>query len=209
MNIAALRPYKGYGVIRMTENAARSMYNSLQVSVDRRYSNGLKVGLAYTLGKSTDNGSDKRNVLWDPYDDTIYEGPSNFDRRHVLSFYYIYDLPFWREPTNLMQNILGGWQISGATFMRTGTPFTITRTDDRAGTGDGSIGQPIDMVGDPNAGNGKFSAGNGQGRQLLLQSRRIRAGPGRGRTASGTCPATPSMARAISSGTSRCSRTSA
>jgi hypothetical protein len=160
VNIAALRPYKGYGVIRMTENAARSMYNSLQVSVDRRYSNGLKVGLAYTLGKSTDNGSDKRNVLWDPYDDTIYEGPSNFDRRHALSLYYIYDLPFWREPTNLLQNILGGWQISGAAFMRTGTPFTITRGDDRAGTGDGSIGQPVDMVGDPKSGtNGKFSGG--------------------------------------------------
>jgi hypothetical protein len=160
MNIAQLRPYKGYGVIRLTENAARSMYNSMQVSVDRRYSNGLKVGLAYTLGKSTDNGSDKRNVLWDPYDDTSYEGPSSFDRRHALSIYYIYDLPFWREPTNLVQNILGGWQISGAGFMRTGTPFTITRTDDRAGTGDGSIGQPIDMNGDPKAGaNGKFSGG--------------------------------------------------
>ena len=28
------------------------------------------------------------------YDDTGYWGPSNFDRRHVLNFYYIYDLPF-------------------------------------------------------------------------------------------------------------------
>jgi hypothetical protein len=160
VNVAALRPYKGYGLLRLSENAARSMYNSMQVSVDRRYSNGLKVGLAYTLGKSTDNGSDKRNVLWDPYDDTSYEGPSNFDRRHALSLYYIYDLPFWREPTNLLQNLLGGWQISVAAFMRTGTPFTITRTDDRAGTGDGSIGQPIDMNGDPHEGtNGKFSGG--------------------------------------------------
>jgi hypothetical protein len=160
VNIAALRPFKGYGVIRLSENAARSMYNSLQLSVDRRYSNGLKVGLAYTLGKSTDNGSDKRNVLWDPYDDTSFEGPSSFDRRHSLSIYYIYDLPFWRNPTNLVQNILGGWQVSGAAFMRTGQPFTITRTDDRAGTGDGSIGQPIDMTGDPTAGtNGKFSGG--------------------------------------------------
>jgi hypothetical protein len=161
VNIAALRPYKGYGVIRLSENAARSMYNSLQLSVDRRYSNGLKIGLAYTLGKSTDNGSDKRNVLWSTYDDTLYHGPSNFDRRHVLSFYYIYDLPFWREPTNLVQNILGGWQISGATFMRTGTPFSITRSDDRAGVGDGSIGQPVDLVGDPKAGtNGEFSNGS-------------------------------------------------
>jgi hypothetical protein len=161
VNIAALRPYLGYGVIRLSENAGRSAYNSLQLSADRRYSNGLKVGVAYTLGKSTDNGSDKRNVLWNTYDDTIYEGPSNFDRTHVLSIYYIYDLPFWREPTNLVQNILGGWQISGATFMRTGTPFTITRSDDRAGVGDGSIGQPVDLVGDPNQNaNGQFSNGS-------------------------------------------------
>jgi hypothetical protein len=121
----------------------------------------LKVGLAYTLGKSEDNGSDKRNVLWNTYDDTIYWGPSNFDRRHVMSFYYIYDLPFWREPTNLVQNIFGGWQISGATFLRSGTPFSITRTNDRAGIGDGSIGQPVDLVGDPDAGaNGRFSNGS-------------------------------------------------
>jgi hypothetical protein len=78
----------------------------------------------------------------------------------VISISYIYDLPFWRNPTNLIQNILGGWQISGATFMRTGTPGTITRTDDRAQVGDGSIGQPVDVVGDVLEGaNRKFSAG--------------------------------------------------
>jgi hypothetical protein len=160
VNIAALRPYRGYGVIRLSENAAKSRYNSLQLSAERRYSNGFRFNVAYTLGKSDDNGSDKRNVLWNTYDDTIYQGPSNFDRRHVASISYIYDLPFWRNPTSLLQNILGGWQISGATFMRTGTPFTITRSDDRAGVGDGSIGQPVDLVGDPNAGtNGKFSNG--------------------------------------------------
>ena len=52
VNIAALRPYKGYGAIRLSENAGKSIYHSLQVSADRRYSNGLKVGVAYTLGKS-------------------------------------------------------------------------------------------------------------------------------------------------------------
>ena len=83
MNIAALRR-KGYGVIRISENAGRSIYSSLQLSVDRRYSNGLRVGAAYTLGKSEDNGSDKRNVLWNSCDDTIYQGPSNFDRRRDL-----------------------------------------------------------------------------------------------------------------------------
>lgn len=143
VNIAALRPYLGYGVIRLSENAGRSIYHSLQLSADRRYTNGLKVGFAYTLSKSEDNGSDKRNVLWNTYDDTLYEGPSNFDRRHVLNFYYIYDLPIFRDQSTLMGNLLGGWQVSGATFMRSGTPFTVGQTaQDIAGVGDAGFGQP-------------------------------------------------------------------
>jgi hypothetical protein len=155
VNIAALRPYKGYGALRLTENAGRSEYNGLQISADRRYQNGLKVGFAYTLGKSEDNGSHLRNVVWNTYDDTGFWGPSNFDRRHVLNIYYIYDLPFWREQNTLMKNLLGGWQVSGATFFRTGTPFSVLRTNDIAGVGDGGFGQPYDLVGDPDAGANK------------------------------------------------------
>ena len=69
VNIAALRPYKGYGVIRMSENAGYSKYNSLQVSAERRYKNGFKFSAAYTLGHSEDNASDKRDVLFNAYDD--------------------------------------------------------------------------------------------------------------------------------------------
>jgi hypothetical protein len=160
VNIAALRPYTGYGAIRLSENAGYSKYNSLQISADRRYTKGLKVGFAYTLGVSKDNASDKRNILWNTYDDRIYWGSSSFDRKHVLSVYYIYDLPFWREGGSLIKSALGGWQISGATFARTGTPFTITRTNDIAGVGEGSNGQPVDLVGDVKANtNGKFSGG--------------------------------------------------
>jgi hypothetical protein len=61
-----------------------------------------------------------------------------------------------------MRNLLGGWQISGSTFLQSGTPFSITRTNDIAGVGEGSNGQPVDLVGDPNANtNGQFSAGTG------------------------------------------------
>jgi hypothetical protein len=163
-NIAALRPYKGYGAIRVSENAAASKYNSLQVSADRRYRNGLRVGVAYTYGHSTDNASDKRNVLWNTYDDTIFEGNSSFDRRHVVGISYIYDLPFWRDQSTLMRNLLGGWQVSGASFFRTGTPNSVVQTSiDVAGVGDIGFGQPYDQVGDPKANaNGQLSAGSGQ-----------------------------------------------
>jgi hypothetical protein len=160
VNIAALRPYKGYGAIRLSENAGKSIFHSLQFTADKRYSNGLKIGLAYTLSKSEDNASDKRNVVFNTYDDTGYWGPSNFDRTHVFVFHYIYDLPFWREPSTLLRNLLGGWQISGATFMRSGTPFSLGRTNDIAGVGDGGFGQPIDQVGDATANaTRKFSNG--------------------------------------------------
>jgi hypothetical protein len=158
--LPSLRPYTGYGAIRLSENAGYSKYNSLQISADRRYTKGLKVGFAYTLGKSEDNASDKRNIIWNTYDDTGFWGPSSFDRRHVLSVYYIYDLPFWKQGGSILKSALGGWQISGATFARTGTPFSITRTNDIAGVGEGSNGQPVDLVGDPKANsNGKFSGG--------------------------------------------------
>jgi hypothetical protein len=162
VNIAALRPYKGYGALRVSENSGRSQYNSLQISGERRYSNGFKLSVAYTYGKSFDNGSDKRNVLWNSYDDANFWGPSSYDRTHVLVVSYIYDLPFWRDQSTLLRNLLGGWQISGATFLQSGTPFSITRTNDIAGVGEGSNGQPVDLVGDMMQGaNGQFSLGTG------------------------------------------------
>ena len=158
--IESLRPYKGYNTIRLSENAGRSIYNSLQLSADKRYSNGFKVGVAYTLGVSEDNASDKRDVLWNTYDDTNFWGPSSFDCKHVLVVSYIYELPFWREQDTLAKNLLGGWQVSGASFFRSGTPFSVTRANDIAGVGGGT--QPIDVVGDINANaNRQFSEGNG------------------------------------------------
>ncbi len=160
INSAYLRPYKGYGVIRLSENTGRSEYNGLQLSADRRYRNGFKFGLAYTFSHSEDNASGKRDVLFNSYDDSGFWGNSSFDRRHVFNFYYIYDLPIYRkETTSLKGRVLGGWQISGATFMRTGNPLWVTRGDDIAGVGD-SFGQPWDLVGDPNANsNGQLSQG--------------------------------------------------
>jgi Carboxypeptidase regulatory-like domain len=164
VNIAALRPYTGYGALRLSENAGASKHHSLQLTADRRYINSLKIGVAYTLSKTEDNGSDKRNVVWNTYDDTLFWGPANFDRRHNFNIYYIYDVPFWREQNTLLKNILGGWQISGATFMRSGRPVSVVRTNlDTAGVGDPGFGQPVNVAGDIYAGaNRQFSNGSDQ-----------------------------------------------
>jgi hypothetical protein len=92
-------------------------------------------------------------VIWNSFDDSSFYGPSSFDRRHVFSLHYIYDLPFFREQDTLLTNLLGGWQISGATFFRSGTPFSVAQAaNDIAGVVDSGFGQPLDIVGDPEAG---------------------------------------------------------
>jgi hypothetical protein len=160
VNVAALRRFTGYNVIRVSENSGKSRYNGLQISADRRYQGGLKVGMAYTFSESKDNASDKRDVLFNAYDDSWWYANSNFDRRHLLNIYYIYDLPFLKDQSSLLGNLAGGWQISGAVFLRTGTPFSITRGDDTAGVGD-SFGQPWNLVGDVERLDSALSAGNG------------------------------------------------
>ncbi len=134
--VDAFRPYKGFGSIRETDNVANSMYNSLQIAWNRRYSNGLLFGVSYTLSKSMDNGSNQRDVVPDTYDVSALWGPSEFDARHVLVFNYLYDLPFLKNHSTVSGKVLGGWQISGVTQFQTGLPCGATAPNtDYAGVG--------------------------------------------------------------------------
>ncbi len=51
----------------MTDNVASSLYNSFQLSWNRRMSKGFLFGVAYTLAKSMDNGSNQRDVIPNTY----------------------------------------------------------------------------------------------------------------------------------------------
>ena len=119
-----LRPYRGYGEIRLYESAATSNYNALQVSLSRRATSGLFFGAAYTWSKVlTTATSDTTWVRSDNLTRAANYAPANFDRRQVLSLNYVYNTPrlggnrFTRAFTN-------DWQISGVAQMWTGIPFT-------------------------------------------------------------------------------------
>jgi hypothetical protein len=135
ININALRPYKGFGSIRETDNVANSIYHSLQVSWTRRFSNGLQFGAAYTFSKSMDNGSNQRDVVPDTYDPGMLWGPSEFDVRHILTVNYLYQLPFFRQQTGFAGKALGGWQIAGISQFQTGLPCSVAGPNDYAGVG--------------------------------------------------------------------------
>ena len=140
VNLDSLRPFKGYNSIRESDNVASSMYNSLQVSWNRRFSGGLLFGVAYTLSKAMDDGSHPRDILPNTYDAHNMWGQSIFDVRHIMIINYLYELPFFRNQSSLAGKLLGGWQVSGITQFQTGTPLSIVRNNDYAGTGqDGNL----------------------------------------------------------------------
>ncbi|HEY8148829.1 MAG TPA: carboxypeptidase regulatory-like domain-containing protein [Vicinamibacteria bacterium] len=158
VNVNALRPYLGFATIRLSENSGRSIYHGMQVNLERRFRNGLGFGAAYTLSELRDNGSDKRNLLFNAYDDSGYWSVSDNDRTHLFNVHYLYELPLWRKQDTLLKKILGGWQVSGVTYFQSGRPLVVWRGDDVAGVGD-TTAQPWDLVGDPSIDNPQFSNG--------------------------------------------------
>jgi Carboxypeptidase regulatory-like domain len=146
VNPNQLRPYAGYGPIRQTQNTGRSMYNSLQLQVNRRFSNGLGFGGAYTLARSMDNGSSYTYLMPNAYNDRIVWGPSDFDARHTVVLNAMYELPFLKKNNALAGKMLGGWQITTVTQFQTGLPITIATADDFAGVGTGSGNQIWNMA---------------------------------------------------------------
>jgi hypothetical protein len=141
INVNALRPFYGLAAINYSEQSGRSSYNSAQLSLDRRFRNGLGFGLAYTFSKNIDNVST-------PYDAYQFQRAlSGNDRPHVLSINYIYQLPFLRNSKSLMGNVLGNWQVSGVTYFRSGGPLSVLDATDTAGVGPGSASQPWNVNG--------------------------------------------------------------
>jgi hypothetical protein len=140
-NATYLRPYKGFAAIQEEESVVNSMYNSLQVSWERRFTGGSSFGVTYTLSKSMDGGSNYRDIVPDTYNTSNLWGPSEYDARHMLIVNYIYDLPFFKTQKNLTSKLLGGWEIAGTAQFQTGAPCGIGTNNDFAGVGEfGSFG---------------------------------------------------------------------
>ncbi len=140
VNLDALRPYKGYNSIRESDNIGRSLYSSLQISLNKRFSHGLTYGIAYTLSKMMDDGSAQRDIIPNTYDASNLWGQADYDVRHIFIASYMYELPFFRNQTNFAGKALGGWQLSGIWQAQTGTPSSVAVNTDYAGVGqDGSM----------------------------------------------------------------------
>jgi outer membrane receptor protein involved in Fe transport len=126
--------------MRLRPTDGNSRYNGLILSASRRFSQGLMLQAAYTLGKSIDEGSqavgsaDFENGAQPRYgfDRKDNEGPSDFDVRHNFVFNYSYELPLAEGATGALAGLAHGWQFAGIVTLRSGVPFTPFLGFDRA-----------------------------------------------------------------------------
>ena len=117
-----------FGEIDYKTTGGNDNYNSLQTTLNRRFSRGLTLGAQWTYGHSIGNtaGSNEANTAMNPYNFGMDHGNNAFDVRHSANVSAMYELPFARN-----NKYLGGWQLGGIMNGRTGLPMDIriTRPD--------------------------------------------------------------------------------
>ena len=118
------------GGIQQVQSTSNSRYNSLQLSLTKRFSRGLQFLSAYTLSKSNDYYSGGTiNELFAVAGDQVNwksnYGPSDFDRRHRFVTSFLYDLPHLASESGVTRALINNWQLNGIVTLQSGTPFSI------------------------------------------------------------------------------------
>jgi hypothetical protein len=127
-NIDLRVPYVGYSSEAESYTAAGiSAYNALQTHIEKRMSHGLQIGFSYTYSHATDEQSglglfyNGNNAL----DLKSGYGSSDFNRKHVFNFNFVYQLPKFAADSSWQSKVTNGWQIEGLGIYQSGQPFSV------------------------------------------------------------------------------------
>ena len=109
-----------------------SSYHAFQLTVRRRFTDGLQFQFAYTYSKhlsvsAGQNGGSSGGLTttMDPAQQHLDKGLSSFDVRNILAVNYTYDLPFGASMGGLAGGLLGGWQLGGIVSFADGHPELV------------------------------------------------------------------------------------
>lgn len=127
-----LRPYPQFTTITpLFKSGGSSNYQSLQITIKKRFSHGMMFEGSHTWAKIMEDGTSHQNS----FDTAASRSISSDDvaQRFVMS--YIYELPFGRgrrfgsSVPGAVNMLLGGWQFNGISTFQTGTPLSISATN--------------------------------------------------------------------------------
>ncbi len=166
-------PYPQFpgGVTTDAPPIANSIYHAMQLTAEKRYSNGLQFLASLVWSKSIDDASvpdDNTTFLGsftslvDPNKPWLERSLSTFDVPIVYQFSYTYDLPVGRGKLLLghlpraVEAIAGGWKTNGVWRVAHGRPLSLFTYDGTSLPTYG--GQRPNISGKPRRAQGKDSA---------------------------------------------------
>jgi hypothetical protein len=140
--VAFPRPVTGLNAINYYSFGSNSNYHAGQISLRKRSRRGLFFRVNYSFSKSIDDASQLSGNsdggvpgAQNARDLKSERGRSDFDRRHVFTSAFSWQLPIGRQQrflpqaNGLAQALLGGWQLSGTASLYSGQAFTVTAAD--------------------------------------------------------------------------------
>ena len=147
-------PFPDFGNIQAREMNGEANYKGVDLSFEKRFSDGIGYRASYTIGEARDQAPEHLNQSSGRAQNTrdleSWEGPSDFDVRHRFVANFIVELPFGEGKAMVTDGvgakILGGWLLSGIYSARSGRAFTVTQGNNNVGAD--QTGMP-DLTGDP------------------------------------------------------------
>lgn len=125
VNINTIRPFQGYADITQFNSGLSSKYHSLQTMFQRRFANGFALQGTYTWGKTTGQSQTRRDMrVQNPLNWAADYGVTDYDRTHVFSMNYIWDLPLLRGRRDLLGQVFGNWEVAGFFTAQSGLAMT-------------------------------------------------------------------------------------
>ena len=130
-------------------SSGTSSYNSLQVDVNHRLSQGLLLRGVYTWSKALDDGDSLNataagnapGLVSKPFGIKADWGPATYDLRNVGVIDGSYELPFgrhshWTGSGSLVNLVAGGWTANSIVTLQSGFPFTPQLSYNPSNSGD-------------------------------------------------------------------------
>src|SRR5262249_45545172 len=134
-----LRPFPQFGnVVSYSQNEAHSSYHSFQLTVSRRFGDGLTFSAGYNFSKSIDdltsmslnNQTIQIQYYQDYHNRRADKSLSNFDIAHRFIGDLTWRLPFGRDRGFLhegpLARILGGFSVNAIAQAQSGFPISIS-----------------------------------------------------------------------------------
>lgn len=119
-----LRPFPQFSGVSTFDPRGYSWYHSLQVRVEKRFSHGYTLNMAYTWSKAMEATNYLNDT--DPLPERVI---SSNDRTHRAVISGVYELPFGRGrkilagANRFWDTLAGGWQVNGIMTRQSGAPL--------------------------------------------------------------------------------------